>query len=163
MEITGYMKLRLFVECRGHDNMDMFVWIKKYGINGEYIPLHCMEKDYRGAWGYMRTSRRELDAELSTDFHPVQAHRRDEPMEQGQIYPVDIEIWPHSRIWHKGEHLRIEISGRFIKTDWNMDQAVGFVTNNSGRHVIHTGGQYESFLQIPYIPPKYRSGDYIVR
>jgi predicted acyl esterase len=162
MEITGYMKLRLYVECRGHDNMDLFVWIKKYGLDGEYIPLHCMEQEYRGAWGYMRTSRRELDPELSTDYNPVQAHRKDELMEPGKVYPVDIEIWPHSRVWHKGEHLRIEISGRFIKTDWSMDHAVGFVTDNGGRHVIHTGGQYASFLQIPVIPPRYRSGDYIV-
>jgi len=163
MEITGYMKLRLYVECRGHDNMDLFVWIKKYGADGKYIPVHCMEMEFRGAWGYMRTSRRELAPELSTDFNPVQAHRKDEPMEPGKIYPVDIEIWPHSRVWHKGEHLRIEIAGRFIKSDWMIDQIVGFVTDNGGRHVIHTGGKYASYLQIPYIPPKYRSGDYVVR
>lgn len=162
-EIIGYLKLCLFIECRGHNNMDIFVWVKKYDADGEYIPVHCMEEDYRGAWGYMRTSRRELDSELSTDFNPVQAHRKDEPLEQGRIYAVDVEIWPHSRIWHKDEHLRIEVSGRFIKTDWSIDHAVNFVTNNGGRHVIHTGGQYASFLQIPYIPPKYRSGDYIVR
>jgi len=38
-EIIGYMKLHLFVECRGHDNMDLFVWVKKYNADGKYIPV----------------------------------------------------------------------------------------------------------------------------
>jgi predicted acyl esterase len=163
-EIIGYMKLRLFVECRGHDNMDLFIWVKKLDQNGEYLPLHCMDENYRGAWGYFRAKRRELDPKWSSDFQPVQAHRKDEPMEQGKIYPVDIEIVPTARIWHKGESIRLEIAGRFIKTEWYEDQRFIFeLDNGEGTHVIHTGGKYESFLQIPYIPPRFRSGEYIYR
>jgi hypothetical protein len=29
--------------------------------------------------------------------------------------------------------------------------------------VIHTGGEYDSFLQIPVVPPKYQAGDYVYR
>ena len=163
-EIIGYMKLHLNVECRGHNNMDLFPWVKKLGQNGEYIPVHCMGENYRGAWGYFRCSRRELDPKWSTDFQPVQAHRKDEPMEPGKIYPIDIEFFPHSRIWHKGETLRVEIQGRFIYTEWFEDDHMVFdLDNGDGTHVIHTGGEYQSYLQIPYIPPKYQSGDYIYR
>lgn len=85
-------------------------------------------------------------------------------MEPGQIYPIDIEIWPHSRIWHKGESIRIEVQGRFIPTSWYEDPKMGFCEDNGeGIHVLHTGGKYESYLQIPFIPPKYKSGDYEVR
>lgn len=35
--------------------------------------------------------------------------------------------------------------------------------DNKGRHLIYTGGQYESYLQIPVIPPKYQDGDIIIR
>ena len=35
--------------------------------------------------------------------------------------------------------------------------------NGDGMHVIHTGGQYDSYLQIPVVPPKYQVGDYINR
>lgn len=162
-EIVGYIKLRLYIECRGYDNMDMFFWLKKYQ-DGNYIPVHCMKAPYRGAWGYARGRRRELDANLSTDERPVLAHLRDEPMEPGQIYPIDIEIWPHSRIWHKGEELRLEITPEFVKTDWYEDGHLDFITDNgNGRHVIHTGGDYDSYLQIPFIKPKYRSGEYIYR
>lgn len=163
-ELIGYIKARLYVECRGHDNMDLFLWVKKLGQNGEYLPIHCMDEPYRGAWGYCRTNRRELDPDWSTDFQPVQAHRKDEPMEQGQVYPVDIEIFPTSRVWHKGEHIRLEVAGRFIVTEWYEDPKVGFDTDNGeGTHVIHTGGEYASYLQIPFIPPKHQSGDYIYR
>ena len=158
------MKLHLYVECRGHNNMDLFPWVKKLGQNGEYIPVHCMGENYRGAWGYFRCSRRELDPKWSTDFQPVQAHRKEEPMEPGKIYPVDIEFFPHSRIWHKGETLRVEIQGRFIYTEWFEDDHMVFdLDNGDGTHVIHTGGEYQSYLQIPFIPPKYQSGDYIYR
>ena len=163
-EITGYMKLHLNVECRGHDNMDLFLWVKKLGQDGEYIPLYCLDEAYRGAWGYFRCSHRELDPKYSSDFQPVQAHRKEEPMEQGKIYAVDIEFYPHSRIWHKGESIRLEIQGRFIYTDWYEDHNMKFeLYNGDGNHVIHTGGEYDSYLQIPFIPPKYKSGDYEYR
>ena len=163
-EITGYMKLHLNVECRGHDNMDLFLWVKKLGQDGEYIPLYCLDEAYRGAWGYFRCSHRELDPKYSSDFQPVQAHRKEEPMEQGKIYAVDIEFYPHSRIWHKGESIRLEIQGRFIYTDWYEDHNMKFeLDNGDGKHVIHTGGEYDSYLQIPFIPPKYKSGDYEYR
>jgi hypothetical protein len=36
-------------------------------------------------------------------------------------------------------------------------------TNNKGEHIIHSGGKYDSYLQIPTIPPRYQAGDYIYR
>jgi hypothetical protein len=162
-EITGYMKLHAYVEARDHHNMDLFAWVKKYNEKGEYVPLHCMKEDYRGAWGYMRCSRRELDPKWSTDFQPVQAHRKEEPMEPGKVYEVDMELWPHSRVWHKGETIRLELTGRFIRTDWYEDNSLGFDTDNGKQCVIHSGGQYASYLQIPFISPKYQSGEYVYK
>ena len=163
-EVTGYMKLHMNIECRGYDNMDMFIWVKKYKADGTYVPVDCMKEPYRGAWGYFRGARRELDPTWSSDFQPVQAHRKDEPMEQGVVYPVDIEIWPHGRIWHKGEKLTVEITGNFIYTDWYEDGHQDYQDDNGdGLHVFHTGGQYQSYLQIPVVPPKYVSGDFVIR
>ena len=163
--LCGYMKLRLYIECRGYDNMDMFIRVRKYGVNGQYLPVNCMGEPFVGTWGEARGARRELDAKLSTDYSPVQAHQKDEPMEQGQVYPIDIEILPTSRVWHKGETLNIHISPEFMVNIWYEDIRMTFVTDNGepgqAKHVLHTGGQYESFLQIPVIPPKYTAGDYV--
>ena len=32
-------------------------------------------------------------------------------------------------------------------------------TDNQGTVVIHTGGEYDSYLQVPVVPPKYQDGD----
>ena len=164
MELTGYMKLHLNIECRGHNNMDMFPWVLKYNANKEYVPIEVMGAPYRGAWGFFRAAHRTLDPKLSKDFQPVQAHTEFEPMEEGKVYPVDIEFYPHSRVWHKGEYIVVRLAGRFIKSEWFHDAAMDHETDNGdGMHVIHTGGEYDSYLQIPVVPPKYTSGDYVYR
>jgi predicted acyl esterase len=163
IEISGYIKLHLWVECRGHDNMDLFPWVIKLGQNKEYIPIECMGAPFRGAWGFLRCSHRDLDAR-ATDFQPIHGHTKREPMKPGEIFPVDVEFYPHSRVWHKGEYIQVLLAGRFIKTEWFHDVAMNHeVDNGNGMHVIHTGGNYDSYLQIPVVPPKYTSGDYIYR
>lgn len=162
IEITGFMKLHLWVECRGHDNMDLITWVKKLGQNKEYIPVECMGAPYRGAWGFLRCSHRDLDPKLSSDLQPVHAHTSREPMKPGEIFPVDIELYPHSRIWHKGEYISIQLCGSWIHTEWFHDVSMNHdVDNGNGMHVIHTGGQYDSWLQVPGIPPKWVSGEYV--
>ena len=104
-EITGYMKLRLWVEAAGHDDMDMFIAIQKLDEAGNWLPVNVLGEPHPGAWGKMRVSHRELDPKLSTHFQPVQAHLKEEKLKAGEIVPVDIEIWPHSRIWHKGQQI----------------------------------------------------------
>jgi len=164
IEVSGFMKLHLWVECRGHDNMDLFPWIMKLGQNKEYVPIECMGSPYRGAWGFLRCTHRDLHPTLATDFQPIHAHTGEERMKPGEIFPVDIELYPHSRIWHKGEYISIQLAGRFIKTVWFHDVAMNHdLDNGNGKHVIHTGGKYDSYLQIPVIPPKYTSGDYVYR
>ena len=161
-EVTGFMKLHLNIEVRNHDNADIFCWVKKLDKDGNYVPIHCMGAPYRGAWGFLRCSHRELDEKYATDFQPVHAHTKKTPFEKGEIVPVDVEFYPHSRYWHKGEQLQIEIAGRFIKTEWFHDTDFNHETDNGeGTHVIHTGGKNDSYLQIPTVPPKYQVGDYI--
>lgn len=160
-ELTGYMFLRLFVQADGHDDMDMFINIQKADKDGNWIPWNTLDEPHPGAWGKMRVSRRELDEKLSTKFQPVQAHKRDQKLKDGEIVPVDIEIVPSSRIWHKGEKLRIQIAGRYIREGWF--EPLSWDTDNKGKHIIHTGGEYESFIQVPLIPPRYQAGDYVYR
>jgi uncharacterized protein len=160
-EITGYMKLRLWVEAEGNDDMDMFIAIQKLDEAGNWVPVNVLGEPHPGAWGKMRVSHRELDPKLSTDFQPVQAHKKEEKLFPGEIVPVDIEIWPHSRIWHKGQQLRVLVSGHYIREGWF--EPFFWDTNNKGKHVIHSGGKYDSYLQIPVIPPRYVAGEYVYR
>ena len=155
-EITGYMKLRAWVEARGHDDMDLFVTVKKLSRTGVEQPVTIFHgtAPHPGAWGKLRVSHRELDPELSTDFEPVQAHRRELKLTPGEIVPIDVEINPTSRIWHAGETIRLQIAGRYIR-DARWIEPLMWETDNKGEHVFHTGADHVSFLQIPVIPPKY--------
>ncbi len=160
-EITGYMKLRLWVEVEGDDDMDIFVNIWKMDENGNPLWNISMDAPHWGAWGLIKASHRELDPDLSTDYNPVQAHRKEKKLKPGEIVPVDIEIWPHSRMWHKGQVFRLLVSGQMIKSEWPLP--FDYPPSNKGVHIIHGGGKYVSYLQIPVIPPKYQAGDYMYR
>ncbi len=154
-EITGYMFLRLWVEAEEHDEMDIFVNIQKTDEEGNWLPTYILGEPHPGAWGKMRVSHRALDPKLSTKFEPVQAHLKEEKLSKGQIVPVDIAIVPYSKIYHKGQKLRVQIAGRYIREGWF--EPLSWETDNKGKHIIHTGGDYDSFIQIPVIPPKYKT------
>ncbi|RCX09934.1 hypothetical protein DFR58_13228 [Anaerobacterium chartisolvens] len=154
-EITGYMYLRLWVEAEEHNEIDMFVTIKKLDEDGSWLPTYILGEPHPGTWGKMRVSHRALDPKLSTKFEPVQSHLKEEKLSKGEIVPVDIAIVPSSKVWHKGQQLSVEVAGRYIREGWF--EPLAWETDNKGKHIIHTGGQYDSFLQIPVIPPKYKT------
>jgi len=160
-EITGHMKAHLWVEADGNDEMDLFLTVMKLDENGEFLPTSVFDLPHPGAWGRLRVSQRALDPDLSTDYQPVQSHRAQEKLKPGEIVPVEIEIYPHSRIWHKGQKLRFQVAGRYFRGQWF--EPFHWDTDNEGAHVIHTGEKYDSYLQIPVVPPKYRAGDYAYR
>ena len=160
-EISGLLKLRLWAEAVDHDDMDLFITMQKLDDKGNFLPTWVFGERHPGAWGKIRASRRALDPELTTDIQPVLSHLKDEKLSSGEIVPLDIEIYPHSRIWHKGQTLRVMISGHYIRDPWF--EPFTWDLNNKGEHVIHTGGIYDSYLQIPVIPPKYEAEGYEYR
>lgn len=160
-ELTGFMYLHLFVEADGHDDMDMFFNIQKADKDGNWVPWTTLGEPHPGAWGKCRVSHRELDEKLSTSFQPVMKHKNEYKLKPGEIVAIDVEIVPSARFWHKGEKLRIQIAGHYIREGWF--EPLTWDTDNHGDHIIHTGGQYESYIQVPVIPPKYIAGDYIYR
>ena len=154
-ELTGYMFLRLFVEVDGHDDADMFINIQKSDAAGNWVPWDTLGEHHPGAWGKCRVSHRELDPKLSTSYQPVMAHVREQKLTPGEIAQCDIEIVPSSRFWHKGQRIRVQIAGHYIREGWF--EPLTWDTDNHGKHIIHTGGEYASFLQVPYIPPRYKT------
>ena len=160
-ELTGYMKLRLWVESDSHDEMDLFVNIQKTDEEGNWLPTYILGEPHPGTWGKMRVSHRALDEKLSTNYEPVQSHLKEEKLTAGEIVPVDIAIVPISKIWHKGQKLRIQLSGHYIREGWF--EPLAWDTDNKGNHIVHAGGKYDSYLQIPVIPPKYKANNYVYR
>ncbi|KAJ5959261.1 Peptidase S15/CocE/NonD C-terminal [Penicillium vulpinum] len=155
-EFAGHGKLRLWVEARGADNMDLFIVLKKKDAAGNEVHFPWLTIIETGpvAFGFLRVSRRELDESKSTEFQPYHSHQRDLLLEPGQVVPVDIEIQPSSCRLRAGDTLQVSISGHdYGKYPSEIPLPRHERTVNQGAHVIHFGGKYDSFLQLPRIPP----------
>ena len=146
-ELIGFMKLKLWVEAEGNDDLDLFVAIQKLDGDGNWIPTLAMGKPYPGTPGRQRVSLRELDEEKSTEYRPWHTLNNPQKLAPGEIVPVEIEIWPTSRIWHAGEQIRVLVMPYYERFDWY--EPFDYAVINKGRHKIHTGCKYDSYLQVP--------------
>ena len=112
------MKLRLWVEADGHDDMDLFVAIRKLDEKGNWIPVHVLGEPHPGRWGRCAYPIASSTRRWSTDFQPVQAHRKEEKLKPGEIVPVDIEIWPTAGSGTKASSSVSMVSGHYISEGW---------------------------------------------
>lgn len=155
-EFAGHAKLRVWLELEGAGNADIFVTLKKFDARGNevFFPWMTAFDDGPIALGFLRASRRELDEARSTEFQPYHSHERDlDPIKPGDIVPLDVEVLPSSCRFRPGDRLRITISGhqngeyppRVPAARYNN-------TVNSGKHIIHFGGKYDTHLLLPVLP-----------
>jgi putative CocE/NonD family hydrolase len=160
-ELTGYMKLKLWVQAHGSDDMDLFVAIQKIDRCNEIVtfPFFSSHNDGPVALGWLRVSHREIDQEKSTSYQPYYKHRKEIKLKDTEIVPVEIEIWPSSTLFEGGEKLRIVVQGSDIYTYPDEMNTHGHMsTVNQGEHVIHSGGRYDSHLLVPVIPDNRAGG-----
>jgi putative CocE/NonD family hydrolase len=153
-EITGHSKLRLWVSAEGSDDMDLFVALQKIDAKGNVVnfPYYSMHDDGQVALGFLRVSHRELDETRSTPQQPILLHQREQRLKPGETVPVDIELWPQSTLFFAGERLKVLIKGTDIQSYEPPRAAAGHsILRNSGRHVVHTGGRYDSHLLLPIV------------
>jgi predicted acyl esterase len=154
-ELTGYAKLKLWVEAEGGDDMDLFVALQKLDANGQPVGFHFYAFYDNGpvALGWLRASHRELDEARSTPWQPVHSHLREQLLRPGEVVPLEIELWPSSTLFRAGECLRVVVKGMDIYRDAlpNLPFARHEELRNRGRHVIHTGDRYDSHLLVPVI------------
>ncbi len=156
-ELTGYFKLKLWVEVQDADDMDLFASVQKFDTAGDLVNFYYITRFRFGhaAHGWLRVSHRELDEARSKPYQPVHPHQREDLLEPGEIVPVEIEIWPSSTLFRAGEQMRVVVTGKdpFPPSDApGVAIALHPVTRNRGKHVIHTGGRYDSHLLAPVIP-----------
>ena len=159
-ELSGYMKLRVWVEARPEngseippDDMAMFVAVNKLDRNGN--PVHFNgsvgNKKDMVTRGYCKVSRRELDTVESTEWHPVQKGGTEQKLKAGEIVPVDIELYPSSTFFFAGETLQLIIASDEIIPSPPYKKSVDC---NHGKHVLHFGEKFDSYLLVPKIPTK---------
>jgi hypothetical protein len=101
---------------------------------------------------------------VSTEWMPVHTHDRNEPLLPDRPVSVDVEIWPGSVSLPAGGVLQLRVEGR----DFERPGAAGRMRGSGlfthtdavdrpperfgGRHTVLTGGDRESWLQLPVLP-----------
>jgi len=162
--MVGYPKARLWVEAQGADDMDLFVLVQKLDAQGSHLQQFTVPNQgalmqdltergasvlrYKGANGRLRVSARHLDEALSTDAVPAHSFDRVEKLQPGEIADVAIDLFPIGLVFYPGEQLRLVISARNA-LGAIMPGVREYTPQNSGQHVIHTGGSCASYLQLP--------------
>lgn len=68
----------------------------------------------------------------------------------GEIVSVEIGLLPSATFFSRGEALRLVVSGHEIVP---LPPFVKANACNRGTHAVHVGGDFDSCLVIPVVPP----------
>ncbi|SCV53721.1 probable hydrolase, CocE/NonD family [Fusarium fujikuroi] len=165
-EITGHVVAHLNVSVSPDpsgptpSDIDLFVTLRHFdpsgqevfytGTAGDPVPL---------TKGWLRVSLRKVDSEHSKhrDWLPHRNYTSKDvqPVIQGEIYGVDIEVWPTNVIVDKGGKLVFEVSsgdtqgsGIFLHND-PVDRSPEVF---QGSNHIHFGPRQQNYVTLPVIP-----------
>ncbi|MEZ0365919.1 CocE/NonD family hydrolase [Mycobacterium sp. pUA109] len=151
VELTGNMKLKLWVSAESGRDIDLFVGVQKLDVDGAQVffegGVAGFEKDMVAS-GWLRISQRELDPDRSKPWMPYLRHRTKRTIKPGDIVPVEIEVLPSSTLFRKGETLRLVVQGKDITGNPSIGHKM---VVNRGLHHIYLGGHYDSHLLVPLI------------
>ncbi len=170
MEITGPMVLKLFISSSTVD-ADLFITAMAFSPDGREVEFQgTVDPHTPLAQGWLRASHRKLDPMKSLPYRPYHTHDDKQPLTPGQVYELDIELWPMSIVLPAGFRLALNISGKDFERP-GVDANPIFRTRGSGPWIhddpydrptdlfggestIHTGPRHEAFLLLPIIPPR---------
>jgi hypothetical protein len=172
VEITGPAAAKLWVSS-STENADLFLVFRAFspdmkevlfqGSNDPHTPLGN---------GWLRVSRRKLDPKLSLPYRPYHAHDEDQPMKPGEIYEVDVEIWPLCITLPKGFRMALTVRGKDYEypgepvpfPPYKPWQGVALFTHDDpgnrpanvfgGEVTLHTGPDRQAHILLPVIASK---------
>jgi predicted acyl esterase len=150
-QVVGHPLARLFVEAQGADDMDVFVLIEKLDRDGTPLVPSELAATYfpkppPGVPGRLRASMRALDDDKSSDFLPVHAFKAPQKLADAEVVQLDIALMPTAMRWHAGQQLKLTIAGSYVK-----GPGLPLPTLNQGKHVVHTGSDHASYVQLPVV------------
>jgi len=173
-EITGPIAARLYVSSETTD-ADLFLVVRVFTPSMKEATFQgAIDPHTPIAQGWLRASHRKLDPKLTLRYRPYHTHDEKQPLMPGQVYELDIEIWPTSIVVPPGSRIGLTVRGRDY--EYPGDPSVGLGTLGAvftgvgpfqhndhadrppeifGRTVtLHCGASRPSHLLLPIIPPK---------
>ncbi len=164
LELAGPIAARLQVSSSVAD-MDLFATLRAFGPDGDEATFVAADEPRMPlSQGWLRVTQRKTDPRRSSDYQPFHAHDQHQPLTPGEVYEIDIEIWPASIALPAGSTISLILAG----LDFERPGASGRLRGSgpfthadprdrpperhSGEHTIHTGGDRDSYLLVPVIP-----------
>ena len=172
-EITGPSALKLWVSSATVD-ADIFAVLRVFDPRGKEVVFQgALDPHTPIAQGWLRASNRKLDPKLSRPYRPYHTHDRKQPLKPGQVYELDVEIWPTCIVVPKGYRVALTIRGRDYEWEGeattlsNMKNPMRgcgpFVHDDEtdrppavfgGKVTLHMGPKRPAHVLLPVIPAK---------
>jgi len=156
-EFTGPLMVRLWVASTTSD-IDIFVSLRMFAPDGTEVVFAGASDVAPVARGWLRASHRKLDPAMSTAYRPYHAHDEIQKLVPGQVYPLDVELWPTSIVFPKGYRMVLTLRG----CDLELGGTPGRILHNhpsdrppeefAGTVTVASGPDRESYLLLPLIP-----------
>ena len=174
IEITGPIAAKLFVSSET-DDADIFVVFRVFRADLKEVTFQGHTDPHATiGQGWLRASHRKLDPEKTLPYRPYHAHDELQKLEPGEIYELDIEVWPTCIVIEPGYRIAVSIRGKDYEypggTGGPAVRMLGAFTGvGPFRHddetnrpratfdrnvTIHTGPDHPAHLLLPVIPPK---------
>ncbi|HWT79534.1 MAG TPA: CocE/NonD family hydrolase [Candidatus Methylomirabilis sp.] len=111
-EITGPIAAKLFVSSETTD-VDLFLVLRVFTPNMREVTFQgALDPRTPIAQGWLRASHRKLDPALTLPYRPYHTHDEKQPLVPGQVYELDIEIWPTCIVVPAGHRIGLTVRGR---------------------------------------------------
>jgi hypothetical protein len=172
MEVTGPMAAKLFVSSSTKD-ADLFLVVRVFSPDlKEVVFAGTVDPHTPVGQGWLRASHRKLDPQLSTPYRPYHTHDEIQPLTPGQVYELDIEIWPACIVVPAGYRIALTVrgkdyvypggSGGKLTNMKNEFTGCGPFLHNEprdrppsvfgGKVTLHSGRDRASYVLLPVIP-----------
>jgi len=172
IEITGPSAAKLFISSETED-ADLFLVLRVFSPElKEVIFQGAVDPHTPIAQGWLKASHRKLDNKLTTEYRPYHTHDEKQLLKPGEVYELDIEIWPTCIVVPAGYRIGLSVrgkdyvypggSGGRLSNMKNEFTGVGPFLHNDphdrppkvfGEKVtLHTGPDQAAYVLLPIIP-----------
>jgi predicted acyl esterase len=112
IEITGPSAAKLFVSSETGD-ADLFLVLRVFSPDMREIVFQgAVDPHAPIGQGWLRASHRKLDPELSLEYRPYHSHDEEQSLRPGQVYELDVEIWPTCIVVPRGYRIGLSVRGK---------------------------------------------------
>lgn len=171
-EVTGPISSKLFIGSSTED-ADIFLVVSLIDPEGAEVTWQgTLDPNTPMAQGWLRASHRRLDGQRSLPYRPYHTHTALEPLTPGQIYELDVEVWPTCMVVPAGYRIKLTVRGKDYEYAGELSEfARQFHQANRGvgpfQHIdpddrpeavfggtitVYAGPGHESSLLLPFIP-----------